>query len=245
MEDLAARYMDARADPELVVLEGFHAIKHALRFDAELTELRALDPDAAGVLADQLSPDLMPALARELGRISSDELSRISPRPHPTGMVAIARRPEYDLATALRRPGPAVLLEQPRHLGNLGACVRVAAAAAAAALISTGDADPWGRDALRGGAGLQFALPVLREPIPPESNRTLIAIDPTGNDLWSAELPPDALLAFGGERSGLSDELVDRASLRLRIPMRPGVSSLNLATSLAVVLFGVYGRRGP
>ena len=40
---------------------------------------------------------------------------------------------------------------------------------------------------------------------------------------------PGAILAFGTERHGLSDELLERADLRLGIPMRPGVSSLNLA----------------
>jgi tRNA G18 (ribose-2'-O)-methylase SpoU len=47
-----------------------------------------------------------------------------------------------------------------------------------------------------------------------------------------------ALLAFGAERRGLSTEVLDRADLRVRIPMRSGVSSLNLATSVAAVLYG-------
>jgi TrmH family RNA methyltransferase len=50
-------------------------------------------------------------------------------------------------------------------------------------------------------------------------------------------LDPRAVLAFGTERDGLSDELLQRADARIRIPMREGVSSLNLATSVAAVLF--------
>ena len=45
------------------------------------------------------------------------------------------------------------------------------------------------------------------------------------------------MLAFGTERHGLSDELLARADARISIPMRAGVSSLNLATSVAAVLF--------
>ena len=48
---------------------------------------------------------------------------------------------------------------------------------------------------------------------------------------------PGAILAFGTERHGLSDEVLDRATMRVRIPMRQGVSSLNLATSVSAVLF--------
>ena len=45
------------------------------------------------------------------------------------------------------------------------------------------------------------------------------------------------MLAFGTERHGLSDELPARAQQLIRIPMRDGVSSLNLATAVAAVLF--------
>ncbi len=45
------------------------------------------------------------------------------------------------------------------------------------------------------------------------------------------------MLAFGTERQGLSDELLARAHARIGIPMRAGVSSLNLATSVAALLF--------
>ena len=45
-------------------------------------------------------------------------------------------------------------------MGNMGACVRVAAAADAAGVLTTGDNDPWHPDALRGAAGLHYALPV-------------------------------------------------------------------------------------
>ena len=71
----------------------------------------------------------------------------------------------------------------------------------------------------------------------PESDRPLVAIDPGGEDLRAAGLPPRAILAFGTERYGLSPALLERADARLGIPMREGVSSLNLATSVAAVLF--------
>ncbi len=54
-------------------------------------------------------------------------------------------------------------------------------------------------------------------------------------------MPGDAVLAFGTERHGLTDALLARADLRVRIPMRAGVSSLNLATSVAAVLYGARG----
>jgi RNA methyltransferase, TrmH family len=113
--------------------------------------------------------------------------------------------------------------------------VRVAAAADAAGVLTTGRADPWDPAALRGSAGLHYAVPVSLLDRLDTRGRPLIALDPDGEPLGT--LPPGAVLAFGTERHGLSAELLDRADARLAIPMRAGVSSLNLATAVAVVLF--------
>src|SRR6266436_1950943 len=104
-ETIAQRYRLARRDRELVVIEGFHALKHALRFGAELREAVAVDPQVLEELARELAPDLVPVVP-------------------PTGVVAIAERPPIDVAATLAEPGPAplVLLEDPRNMGNIGAC---------------------------------------------------------------------------------------------------------------------------
>jgi RNA methyltransferase, TrmH family len=236
---LVRRYRAARRDRGLAVLEGFHALKHALRFGAEVTEAVCSDPNELTALAAELAPDLAGPLAERVTPVEAGVLAELVPQAPRTGVVAIARRPAVDIdqVVADPRPAPLVLLEDPRTMGNLGACVRVAAAADAAGLLTTGGNDPWHPDALRGAAGLHFALPVAAVAEPPHGDRPLIAIDPGGEDLRSGEVPPRAILVFGTERYGLSDELLGRADARLGIPMRAGVSSLNLATSVAAVLF--------
>jgi TrmH family RNA methyltransferase len=233
------RFRKARRDPELTVVEGFHALKHALRFGAELVEAVAVDPEQLEVLAAELAPDLAGDLGRRVQRIDAGELADLVPLVPHTGVVAIARRPAVDVSAVLAdpRPAPVVLLEQPKNMGNIGACIRVAAGADAAAVLTSGENDPWFPDAVRGAAGLHFALPVAAVEALPASDRPLLAIDPEGEALHPDRLPPRAVLAFGTERHGISGELLERADARISIPMRPGVSSLNLATSVAVTLF--------
>lgn len=235
----AVRFRIARRDPELTVVEGFHALKHALRFGAELVEAVAVDPPTVEAMAADLAPDLAGRVAGRLESIDREALADLVPLVPHTGVAAIARRPPVDLAAALADPAPtpAVLLEDPRNMGNIGACIRVAAGAGAAAVITTGGNDPWHPDAVRGAAGLQFALPVTGVEALPESDRPLLAIDPEGEELAPGLIPPRAILAFGTERHGLSGGVVERAQARIAIPMREGVSSLNLATSVAIVLF--------
>lgn len=241
---LIARFGRARRDPDLAVLEGLHALKHALRFGATVLEVVARDPERLDRLAKELAPDVR-ARVRELARPVDDEtFAQLAPMPPSTGVISLAVRPRVQLCDVLADAGaaPVILLEDPRDLGNVGACVRVAAAADATALLTVGGHDPWHPDALRGSAGLHYALPVLRcEDVDAlaESGRTLLAIDPAGEPLAPQLLPARALLAFGSERYGLSGELAARASASLSIPMRAGVSSLNLATSVAAVLFGL------
>ena len=52
-----------------------------------------------------------------------------------------------------------------------------------------------------------------------------------------------AILAFGSERRGLGPALLARAERRIAIPMRAGVSSLNLACAVAIVLYGWLAAR--
>lgn len=238
-EARAERYRGARREPGLAVLEGFHPLKHALRFGAEVVEASARDSGELSRLAESLAPDVADAIAERVEEVGAEGFEKLAPRSPATGVIAIARRPVVDAEEAVARPdgAPLIFLERPRRLGNLGAAVRVAAAAGAAGVLSTGRHDPWDPAALRGSAGLHFALPVARVEALPETDRPVVAVDPGGEPLCPGAVPRRAVLAFGTERSGVSRETLARSERRIGIPMRPGVSSLNLATAVAVVLY--------
>ena len=242
------RFRQARRDPSLAVMDGFHAVKHGLRFGAETLEIVTPDIDAALRLAAELAPDIRPQLAAQLTQAAPDDFRRLSPVPPDTGIIAIARRPAVcpdALAAAAASDAPLALLENPRSPFNIGAAIRVAAAAAAAGVLVTGPQDPWHPAAIVAAAGLQFALPVARADALPGTSRPIIAIAPQGEPMPWPDIPPGPILAFGAERRGLSPQLLARARRRLAIPMAPGVSSLNLATSVAVTLYALKTRTAP
>jgi TrmH family RNA methyltransferase len=238
---LIDRFRQSRGDEEWAVLEGFHALKHALRFGGAVEAVLTSDPAELGRLSAELAPDVGGRLEELATTVTEDAYRELGPYAHHTRVAAIARRPAFAAADVVeRRDAPLVLLEDPRHLGNLGAVVRVAAGADAAGVLTTGDQDPWDPVAIRGSGGLHFALPVGRidsVAALDRSGRPLLAIDPEGDEIDPRALPADAIYAFGSERHGLGRATVDAADAHLRIPMRPGVSSLNLATSVAAVLF--------
>jgi RNA methyltransferase, TrmH family len=249
---LRRRFQQARGDARLAVLEGFHALKHALRFGAEVELVAAAEPERLERMAVELAPDLAGRFRELAGApVPAELLATLVPYVPYTRVLALARRPRFDAAALLRRPAeggvaarPVVLLEDPRDLGNIGAVVRAAAGADAAGVVTSGTHDPWDPAVLRASAGLHFALPVGREDgfaaalaAAGPARRPLLALDPEGELLDPSRVPSDAVLAFGTERHGLSDELLAVADARLRLPMRAGVSSLNLATAVTAVLF--------
>ncbi len=239
--DPLAALRQARRDPDLVLIEGFHALKHALRFGAEILRAAITDREEVRKLGAALAPDVPGRLPADTLVTSPERLEAAGLKAPITGVIALARRPSVDVAAALAdpRPAPLVLLERPRGLGNIGWSVRTAAAADAAGLLTTGIHDPWCPTCVRIGVGLQFALPVAHVADDPlDCDRPLIAVDTSGETLDLKRLPPRAILAFGTERHGLSEELLKRAQVRVSLPMRPGVSSLNLATSVAALLYG-------
>jgi RNA methyltransferase, TrmH family len=106
-------------------------------------------------------------------------------------------------------------------------------------VMTTGRHNPWHPDALRGSAGLHFALPVHHLRAVRTEGRELVALDPAGEPFVAQDLPTAAILAFGAERDGLSDMLLAQAQRRVALPMSPGVSSLNLATAVAATLYAL------
>ncbi|MFJ2718789.1 TrmH family RNA methyltransferase [Streptomyces sp. NPDC087437] len=224
-----------------VLLDGFHALKHALRFGAEVPVAVTADRHAALALADELAPDVRDTLDALLNEVPRETYASLVPRPHPTAVAALAVRPsrEANLRALAHSPrsAPVVVLDQPRNLGNAGAVIRLAAGFGATGVVTTGTLDPWHPTVVRGGAGLHFATAVERLDVDELPRGPLFALDPEGEDIRGVKLPDDAVLAFGSERSGLSAELRARTDHLVALPMRPQVSSYNLATSVAMTLY--------
>jgi len=233
----------AQRDPDLVLLEGMHALKHAVRFGAAIEVVASPEPDELARLLARVAPDI--ELPDTFGAVEPGVWRGLTGgRALPSPCLAVARRPALDRAAMLASPARLLVLEEPRHLGNTGAVVRVAAAAGLAGVIVVGSVDPWSPTVVRAAAGLHFAVDVLHLPdldtlfdLLDGAGRPIVALDPDGTPIDEVELPVDAAVVLGTERGGLSEDLHGRATMRVAIPMQDGVSSLNLATAAAVLAY--------
>ena len=126
---------------ERVVLEGFHAVKHAVRFGAEVGRVVVVDREKALGLARSHAPDLVEVFEGRVEVVGRGEFERVIGRSHPTGVGGVAERPVVEVGGG-GRGAPLVLLDNPRNLGNFGAVIRVAAGLGAGGVVSLGDVDP-------------------------------------------------------------------------------------------------------
>ena len=176
--------------------------------------------------------------------VTPEVFDSMSETRQPQGVIGLFERPRSSAAEILaRRDTVAVALDGVQDPGNVGTIVRLAAAFdAAGVLLLPGCADPFGPKAIRSSAGAILSVPVApitaRELI--DASRPLLAADASGK----AVNPPsaDAVLVFGNEGAGVSEELLRHAT-PIAIPMSGRVESLNVASSAAILLSRSFALR--
>ena len=225
----------------LFIAEGELVLRRALR--AGYTPRSYLvDVKRVEALADLGGAPLYAATPQVLERITGFHVHR--------GVLASFHRrplpsPEQVLASAAR----VAVCEDVNNHTNLGAVFRAAAGLGIdGVLLSPSCADPLYRRSVRVSMGEVFAIPYARlAPWPQALERvraagfTLLALTPAADAvplqrLSAAHRARPALL-LGAEGAGLSAAALAACDVRVAIPMRRGVDSLNVAAAAAVAFW--------
>ena len=234
-----------------VLLDGAHLLDDALSAGVALDTVAYAE---AAVTVE--SRQLVERAGREGVRtiaVTPAVLDAMSPVRNPSGVVAIARMKRVSIEDVLKHsPQLVLVLHETIDPGNVGAAIRAAEASGATGVITTaGTADPFSWKALRGAMGSAFRLPIASRASLPDVRdaatkarvRVAATVPRGGTALPAADLRNPIAILFGGEGSGLPDEVAAQADLRLTIPMRPTVESLNVAVSVAIVLYEAARQR--
>lgn len=169
------------------------------------------------------------------------------------GVLLLAELPGTDLRSVLSSTRPLVLAAHGvQDPGNVGSILRSARALGAGGLVALeGCADPFGSRAVRAAMGTQFTLPALSCTTGEflagagTAGRQVVAADPAAHDTpTDVDLARPTALLVGSEGAGLPKDLLAAADLRVRIPMAPGVESLNVHAAAAALLYEAARQRG-
>lgn len=242
---LADRRPDRPGGRGLVIAEGVTVVRRLLGspyppravfgVPAKISQLAAEVAAVAGAPCYAASAELM-------AQVVGFHLNR--------GVLATANRaPVPSVAGLVARSGHLAVLEGVNDHENLGALFRNAAALGVdAVLLGPGCADPLYRRSVRVSMGHVLRVPFAGLQCWPEDLHMLraagfrvVALTPTPGAVPLAQAgvaTGRVAWLLGAEGSGLSATALGAADLIVRIPMAPGVDSLNVATAAAIAFAG-------
>jgi RNA methyltransferase, TrmH family len=247
---VALRRRRAREQSAVTLVEGQPEIALALA--------AGVRPEALYYCADLASAEAgsVVAAALERGadviRVTRAVFEKISYREGPDGLLAVVPAISDDLDRIRLTASPLVLvcagLEKP---GNLGAILRTADAAGVEAVIAADAVTDWGNpNVVRASKGTVFSVPLgsgtTDQVLAWISGRGLriVAATPDARDLVTeADLTGPTAIVVGAEQAGLSADWLERADVRVRIPMFGRADSLNVSTSAAIITYEAVRQR--
>ncbi len=237
----------------MAVLAGIHPVREALRAGRPIERV-SIARGSGGVRLQEIID-----LCRQAGvpvrfepREALDRLSRNAPHQGVVAVAAAQRAASLD--DVLARAGLLVVLDGVEDPHNLGAVIRTAYAAGAAAVVAPERRSaPLSEAAAKAAAGALSLLPVVRVT---NINRALeemkqagfwiYGVDERGSTAYyDAEYSDPAALVFGSEGRGLHELTRKRCDFLLRIPMSGQIASLNVSVAAGVVLFDWRRRMKP
>lgn len=242
-EAIETREKRSRFKHRAFLIEGPRLVESALMSEGRCRISRLFYTNTFRRKSSGLMKRIMECTA-ELYEVDDHVIGKLSDTETPQGVVAIAscKQPKEE---AFDNGGILVVLDGVQDPGNVGAIIRTSDAAGAnAAVLMPGACDPFSPKALRASAGSIFSIPVLYEDrgsLVKKLKQLKIPLVTTATNarqsLFDSVLKPPLALAFGNESSGISPELERAASLRIRVPIRGGADSLNVASTAAVCIY--------
>lgn len=233
--DLRSREAERRvADRGLFLAESPEVVARIGRSGAVITHVVASERRAGRLDSMVLGEAAVSILPEE------ELYSLVGFEMHRGIIAAVERPPEIHIPKPAEHPMIAVLEGINDHQ-NLGSIVRSGVALGVSAFVlDPTTADPFYRRCVRVSMGTVASVPFVRSEAWPDTVEamagwTRVALTPRGETDLSgmAQVAPVAIL-LGAEGPGLSDQVLELADARARIPMGRDIDSINVAHAAAI-----------
>ena len=178
---------------------------------------------------------------------------KLAYREHSDGIIALLRPKEHNLSSLILPENPFIIvLEAVEKPGNLGAILRTADAAKAdAVIVCDPNTDIYNPNVIRSSIGCLFTVPVgvcgskeAHDWLQSKRVTTLAAELTAAKWHYEVDFKGPSAIIMGTEADGLTSFWLDAADVRIKIPMRGAIDSLNVSVSTAILTFEAMRQRG-
>lgn len=181
--------------------------------------------------------------------MSAHLFDKIAQTETSQGILAVVRKPQMTAATLceyIEKDDNLVVLDRLQDPGNIGTIIRTAEGAGYGAVITVkGTADVFSPKTIRAAAGSVFRMPIVQV----ENNAELRSLaDRLGKQLvvtafdtdkyyFDVDLSKKIALVIGNEGNGVSEELMNLADIKVKIPMDGKLESLNASVAAGILMY--------
>jgi len=186
------------------------------------------------------------AAAEEIISVNDRELRKVSSLKTPQNTLALVAIEKKEPAVSSLAGSLNIALDNIRDPGNLGTIIRIAAWFGIKNIIcSHGTVDVYNPKTVQSSMGALIHVDITYTDLPEliaeigKRGTPVYATTLDGEPVQNIKKSDRGLLLFGNESRGLSDEIMSQVTHRLIIPpynvVRPGIDSLNVAMSAAII----------
>ena len=165
------------------------------------------------------------------------------------GILAVVRKPQITAETLCQRlteTDNVVVLDRLQDPGNIGTIIRTAEGAGYGAVVTVkGTGDVFSPKTIRAAAGSVFRMPIiqvdnnreLRELADRLGKQLIVTSFDTDKYYYDVDLSQGVALVIGNEGNGVSDELMEMADIKVKIPMDGHLESLNASVAAGILMY--------
>jgi TrmH family RNA methyltransferase len=224
------------------LLDGWHSVNEAIKANASFQAIIGTEKQIEEHLSE--IPHGVPAI------IVSDEVANhIADTNSPQGIFAQTSIPNNSFDPKYVHNGKWLFLDSLQDPGNIGTLIRTADAAGFyGVVLGSGSTDLYNPKLIRSMQGSQFHLKVINDANLLEFTDAFIAnginvygtsIDEKAVNYKEVTFQNDFALILGNEGNGVSQELLNKSSSNLYIPIYGKAESLNVSVAGGILIFAL------
>ncbi|MEG2935977.1 MAG: RNA methyltransferase [Clostridium sp.] len=230
-----------RNETERFIIEGFRFVEEGLKSSFKIDKILVKES-----VLEKFKDKFQGYIEENEEKIyvTSDSIFKtIASTENSQGVLAVVK-----ISNQKNNPtdGSYILIDKVQDPGNLGTIIRTAHSAGCVGIIMTkGTVDLYNEKTLRSTMGSIFNIPLIQDNGNLDFTKELLGKNynlicsslQTDKNFYEVDLVSNSIIAVGNEGNGISDEVMELSTTKVKIPMLGSTESLNVAIAASIMIY--------